>query len=45
MGGKAGLVTGATSGIGCAVAAALVESEAEVLVVDREGQALEAAAR
>ena len=38
MGGKAGLVTGA-------VAAALVESGAEILLVDREGQALEAAAR
>jgi NADP-dependent 3-hydroxy acid dehydrogenase YdfG len=44
MGGKAGLVTGAASGIGRAIAATLVESGAEVLLVDREGQALEAAA-
>ena len=45
MGGKAGLVTGAASGIGRAIAATLVESGAEVLLVDRDGPALEAAAR
>jgi NADP-dependent 3-hydroxy acid dehydrogenase YdfG len=45
MGGKAGLVTGAAGGIGRAIAAVFVESGAEVLLVDRDGQALEAAAR
>ena len=45
MGGKAGLVTGAASGIGRAIAATLVESGAEVLLVDRDGPALEATAR
>jgi NAD(P)-dependent dehydrogenase (short-subunit alcohol dehydrogenase family) len=45
MGGKAGLVTGAASGIGRAIAATLVESGAEVLLVDRDGPASEAAAR
>jgi NAD(P)-dependent dehydrogenase (short-subunit alcohol dehydrogenase family) len=44
MGGKAGLVTGAAGGIGCAIAAALVASGAEVLRVDRDGPALETAA-
>jgi 3-oxoacyl-[acyl-carrier protein] reductase len=44
MGGKAGLVTGAAGGIGCAIAAALVASGAEVLLVDRDGPALETAA-
>jgi 3-oxoacyl-[acyl-carrier protein] reductase len=45
MSGKAGMVTGAAGGIGRAIAAALVESGAEVLLVDRDGPALEAAAR
>jgi NAD(P)-dependent dehydrogenase (short-subunit alcohol dehydrogenase family) len=45
MSGKAGLITGAANGIGRAIAAALVESGAEVLLVDRDGPALEAAAR
>jgi NAD(P)-dependent dehydrogenase (short-subunit alcohol dehydrogenase family) len=45
MDGKAGLITGAAGGIGRAIAAALMESGAEVLLVDRNEQALEAAAR
>ncbi len=45
IGGKAGLVTGAAGGIGRAIAAALVESGAEVLLVDRDGPALETAVR
>ena len=40
MSGKAGMVTGAAGGIGRAIAAALVESGAEVLLVDRDGPAL-----
>ena len=45
MGGKVGLVTGAAGGIGRTITATLVESGAEVLLVDRDGPALEAAAR
>jgi NAD(P)-dependent dehydrogenase (short-subunit alcohol dehydrogenase family) len=45
MSGKAGLITGAAGGIGRAIAATLVESGAEVLLVDRDGPALKAAAR
>jgi NAD(P)-dependent dehydrogenase (short-subunit alcohol dehydrogenase family) len=45
MGGKAGLVTGAAGGIGRAIAGALVESGAGVLLVDRDELALEQAAR
>ena len=45
MSGKAGLITGAANGIGRAIAAALAESGAEVLLVDRDGPALQAAAR
>ena len=45
MSGKAGLITGAAGGIGRAVAATLVDSGAEVLLVDRDGPALKAAAR
>jgi NAD(P)-dependent dehydrogenase (short-subunit alcohol dehydrogenase family) len=45
MGGKAGLVTGAAGGIGRAIAGALVESGAGVLLVDRDEPALEQAAR
>jgi 2-deoxy-D-gluconate 3-dehydrogenase len=45
MGGKAGLVTGAAGGIGRAIAEALVESGAGVLLVDRDEPALEQAAR
>ncbi len=45
MSGKAGMVTGAANGIGRAIAAALVESGAGVLLVDRDGPALQAAAR
>jgi 2-dehydro-3-deoxy-L-rhamnonate dehydrogenase (NAD+) len=45
MGGKVGLVTGAAGGIGRAIATALAASGAAVLLVDRDGPALEAVAR
>lgn len=44
MSGKAGLITGAAAGIGRAIAGALVESGARVLLVDRDEQGLQAAA-
>jgi 3-oxoacyl-[acyl-carrier protein] reductase len=44
MSGKAGLITGAAGGIGRAIAGALIESGASVLLVDHDEQGLKATA-